>query len=317
MINRLILALFLTARAASADVPARMETAFQGWMQDVGAQTGVLTLWQGAQQVHDVAIGVAAEAPQPLASLSKAVTGLCAATLVMDGRWTMQTTSAEVLGFGATSASVAELLTHSSGLGPDQTQGLGLLGLFRSEVAAQTLSQRALNRNEQAGTTGQYAYNNENFAILGAMIAAETGQSYDAYCRDAVLVPAGVTTAAPFAPLAGLLSFGGWEMSVQDYARVMHWGFGPDGIVGRDPGLWPQAQMGGGASYGVGIVQRAFRGSHNFWHFGLLCFPARANAGSYAVSWMQDWRAVAAFDGCVSWEQLFALDAALSGAVFP
>ena len=74
--------------------------------------------------------------------------------------------------------------------------------------------------------------------------------------------------------------------------------------------------MGGGAFYGVGMIQRAFQGGHNFWHFGLLCFPNRANAGSYAVSYRQDWRIVAAFDGCVSFEHLFALDAALSGAVF-
>ena len=74
--------------------------------------------------------------------------------------------------------------------------------------------------------------------------------------------------------------------------------------------------MGGGAFYGMGMTQREFRGSMNYWHFGALCFPGRLNAGSYAVSWMGDWTVVVAYDACADWDAMVRLDQALAGAVF-
>lgn len=302
---------------AQDDTAARIETAFRGWVAQVGAKNAVLSIWRAGDGVRDVGVGTDAQTAMPLASLGKAITGTCAATLVAQGAWQLDMPVSAVLPQHSSDITVAQLLTHSSGLGPDQTQGLGLLGLFDDPGADVTLAGRALGRTAQDGTPGTYAYNNENYAILGAMIAAHTGQSVVDYCRDAVLVPAGVTTAAPHGPITGTLSFGGWEMSAADYARFHWWAFGPDGIIGGDLGAWPVTDMGGGAQYGVGTVQRAFRGKDNFWHFGLLCFPERINGGSYVVNYMHDWRAVVAFDACVSWDQLFALDGALAAAVFP
>ena len=132
-----------------------------------------------------------------------------------------------------------------------------------------------------------------------------------------MLRPAGVTSAAPVARLSVLLSAGGWQVSVQDYARFVHWGYGGEGMIGRAPQNWPEQAMGGGASYGVGMVQRAFRGSTNFWHFGQLCFPQRVEAGSYVVQWEQDWLAVVAFDRCLDWDAMFELDHILTRGVFP
>ncbi|MEP5730768.1 MAG: serine hydrolase domain-containing protein [Sulfitobacter sp.] len=316
MIRSALFGLALLATPAVADVSDRVGAAFRDWVSAVDVSQGALTLWRGNRLVQDVAIGIDPNAARPLASLSKAVTGVCVATMVKSGLWSLSTTSAQVLGYGAEGITISALLTHSSGLGPDSTQGLGLLGLFKRDSADASLSARALGRTLQTDMQGAYQYNNENYAVLGAMITARTGENYDTYCRRAVLDPAGVTTAKAYPPLRGLLSFGGWEMSVQDYARFMNWAYGPDGIIGGDIAAWPAADLGGGAYYGVGMIQRAFRGSHNFWHFGLLCFPGRANAGSYTVSWMQDWRAVVAFERCLDWDQLSALDAALSGAVF-
>jgi hypothetical protein len=105
-------------------------------------------------------------------------------------------------------------------------------------------------------------------------------------------------------------------MSVQDYARLMHWAYGPQGMIGKAPQDWPQAQMGGGAFYGVGMTQRRFRGAMNYWHFGGLCFPKRLNIGSYAVRWMADWSVVVAYDRCVDWDAMTRLDNVLARAVF-
>lgn len=320
MLKWLTVALMLAAlpiRAETPDTAARIEAAYRAWVAEVGADRATLSIWRGDTPVRDIGINTDPQTPMPLASLGKAITGICAISLILSRDWQLDTTISDVLKDQQSEITVSQLLTHTSGLGPDGTQGLGMLLLFNSPSADQVLSARALGRAVQEGTPRTYAYNNENYAILGAMIAAQTGQSVEKFCTAAVLVPARVRTARPHDPISGMLSFGGWEMSVADYARFMHWAYGPAGIVGRDVEDWPSVGLGGGARYGVGMVNRPFRDSQNFWHFGLLCFPARANAGSYAVSFAQDWRVVAAFDGCVTWDQQVALDAALAGAVFP
>lgn len=316
MLRILILAIAFSASAARADVPERLAEAFRGWAADAGAKSAVLTVFRKGVHHSDVALGMDAETPVELASVGKSVTAVCAVQLIKTGVWTADTTSQEVLGEGPPGLTVADFMTHSAGLGPDETQRPMQRWLDRKKDRAGVATSHAFGRAQQTSKKGSYFYNNENYAILGAMIATETGQPYDHYCKNAVLTPAGATTARLSPRTGSMASWGGWQMSVQDYARFMHWAYGPQGYVGSDPEAWPQVNMGGGALYGVGMVQREFRGSMNYWHFGLLCFPGRLNAGSFAVRWMEEWSVVAAFDQCTDWDTLFALDNALARAVF-
>lgn len=316
MIRAFIFAIILAAQAAQADVPARLETAFRAWAEDVAADAAVLTIWRKGEHSSDVALGMEPGQPVELASLSKAITALCTAHLMQAGVWVPETTSKAVLGYGPDAITVAALMTHSAGLGPDQTQALMPLWLDTPEDRAALAAKTALQRSLQTGETGSFSYNNENYAVLGAMIAAQTGQTYAAYCEKAVLSPAGVTTAQLSSRSGGMASWGGWQMSAQDYARLMHWGYGPQGMIGKAPQDWPQAQMGGGTFYGVGMTQRRFRGAMNYWHFGALCFPKRLNIGSYAVRWMAGWSVVVAYDRCVDWDAMTRLDNVLARAVF-
>ena len=316
MIRNLALIACLMAPAADADVAVKLEAAFRGWVAEVGAERATMTIWRSGVEQGNAAVGMEPDTPVELASLSKAVTGLCAAHLIQTGVWTKQTTSREVLGKGPADLTVEALLTHSAGIGPDQTQVLMALWLDTEEDRAVLATETALKRKEQTATKGSYAYNNENYAVLGAMISAQMGTPHHRYCANAVLIPAGVTTAQPSARTGGMASWGGWTMSVQDYARLMYWAYGPGGMIGRAPDRWPQADMGGGAYYGVGMTQREFRGAMNYWHFGLLCFGDKLQAGSYAVSWMGDWSVVVAYDRCTDWEDMVALDSVLAQAVF-
>ena len=307
---------FIPCAVSAQSVPDRLEVAFRTWLAEAGATRAVMSIWRGGVPQRDVGIGMDAAEPVELASLSKAVTALCAAHLVETGVWSKKTSVREVLGRGPDRLTLEALLTHASGVGPDETQ-LAMQGwLDTEEDRATAVAKTALQRKQQDGTPGQFAYNNENYGILGAMIAAETGRDYVDFCAGAVLVPAGVTTASPSPRTGAMAAWGGWEMSAHDYARLMHWAYGPGGKIGRAPDRWPAADMGGGAFYGMGMTQRAFRGAMNYWHFGSLCFPGRLEAGSYAVSWMGDWSVVVAYDACVDWEAMFRLDGALAGAVF-
>lgn len=316
MIRAVILALILVAGSARADVAVRMEQALRGWAAAQEVERAVMTVWRAGVPVRDVEIAMDIRVPVELASLSKAITGLCAAGLMRSRVWTGQTQSRDVLGYGPPGITVAALMTHSAGIGPDETQGRMGDWLDTGEDVSDTVARRALTREAQSGTPGRYLYNNENYAILGAMISAQMGVTHRTYCTNTVLVPAGVRTADPSPRTGAFAAWGGWQMPVADYARLMNWAYGKGGMIGRAPDRWPQAEIGGGAFYGVGMTQREFRGSTNFWHFGALCIPGRLALGSYAVSWLQDWSAVVAYEGCLDGAGMVALDAALAGAVF-
>ena len=74
--------------------------------------------------------------------------------------------------------------------------------------------------------------------------------------------------------------------------------------------------MENGLNYGLGMQFHPFRGGHKFWHFGLLCFPRRLEAGTFAVTYKGDWTLVAAYDRCVDRDAMFALDQTLAAVVF-
>ena len=251
-----------------------------------------------------------------MASLGKAITAVCVAQIIRDGIWTARTTSFEVLGYGAPNITVGQLLTHSSGLGPDETQVLMTIWFGVKDDLSEVATKHALLREEQKATQGRYAYNNENYAVLGEMITQQTGQSYAEYCKTRVLDPAGAPSAQPSPKTASYLPFGGWQMSVQEYAAFMWYGFGPDGVVGHQRSRWPRAAVQAPTEYGMGMFQRIVGTTPNFWHFGALCFADRLDVGSFAVIWQGKASALATYDACVDWDAMLALDAALVDAVF-
>lgn len=320
MIRTLVVVWCLMAQALAAqqsDIEIRIERAFDAWLLEVDAQNGVLIAQKDGQTPLTVARGWTADEPVGLASLSKSITALCTAALIREGALTADTTSLAVLGYGAEGITVADLLTHSSGLGPDETQTFMYLWLDTAKSAAGLVSKRALTRDAQTQTQGGYHYNNENYAILGQMIASVTGQSYRAACTERVIEPAGATSATASKRTGSTLPWGGWEMSVDDYARILAWGYGVDGIAGNSPQDWPTTALSDQVDYGLGMFQRSAEQGTSFWHFGSWCFPFRFKTGAYAVSWYNGWRIVAAYDVCLEEPQMGALDRALGQAVFP
>lgn len=300
---------------AAGDTPARIEAAFRDWVAQHDVGQAALAVGKGGKPATSLGIGIAADAPVELASLSKAITGVCVFTLLQDGIWTAKTTSAEVLGQGPKGITVAQLLTHTSGIGPDGTQSImpGWLGNKRD--TAQDVATLALRREQQSGSVGRFFYNNENYAILGVMLEAELG-NYEAGCRTRVLAPAGGAADTPSKITHGFLPWGGWRMPVADYAAFLdHW-FGLNGPLGQTPTLAPHESVGNGVFYGMGMFHRPKISGFNFWHFGAWCIPGKLMTGSFTVSWEGKWRAVAYYDRCLDWDAMVALDAALVKAVY-
>ena len=302
----------LALPAAAQDVHTRLQTAFDGWLEAQGT-TGALAT---AVQTGGTWTIEGGGAPRELASVAKSITATCALTLVGEGVLQWSDRVSDRLGKGP-NVTVAQLVTHASGLVRDSTQAAMPLWLDRPVAAAGHNASAVLDIVEERGATQgasyQYAYNNENYALLALMIEAATGTTFEAACWPRLNLDNAVAISArtgAFAP------WGGMTASPEGYMHFLLRHFGPGAAVAQDPFELPQISMGGGAHYGLGMVFRRFGDGHNFWHFGSLCFDSRLNAGSFAVIWEGKVSAVAFYDACVDWDAMFALDAALAGAVY-
>ncbi|MEQ3709386.1 MAG: serine hydrolase [Tateyamaria sp.] len=301
----------LAAASQDADRVEAMRAAYAEWLErNQTTGTGALA-FQGADTY---AIGDAT-APIELASVSKSITALCAAALRDSGDLDMSVSVRDVLGRGP-DVSVASLVTHTSGITEDVTQKLMPEWL-------DTDDQRGFDVLEAmsapSGVSGQYVYNNVNYALLGLVIETSVPDSYEDTCKRLVLDPVGVT-GMPSPRAGGFLSWGGWTMSPLDYARLhAHW-YGQGTATGRNPFDYPHVQLfENGPYYGLGTMFRPNHtgdGTFNFWHFGALCFPGRMSVGSYAVTFGGKWTAIMGYDACVDFDTMLALDTQIGRAAY-
>lgn len=309
-----ILAVLLLALPARAeDVHGAVQEAFDHWLSQ-GALSGQLgTGMRRADGAWDVQVHGAA-ARGELASVSKSITAVCVHHLVQDGRLFWSDRLPDILG-DAPDVSIAALITHSSGLTPDATQDAMPRWLDKAPDGAGHFSAQVLEAVNARGivdtANGAFFYNNENYALLGLVIKAVSGQPYFEYCKAALDLPEGI---APSPRSGGMQPWGGLVAEPAAYLAFLTAHYGPDSVIGRDPMALPHVEMAPGVYYGMGTVFRAFRGGYNFWHFGALCFPRRMDAGSFAVIWHGRVAALALWDGCVNWDAMAQLDGALAVA---
>ncbi len=309
---------------AVAQDPVRLgnfQTAYQGWLDRHGISGSAVFVYRGTFQGN-----VGPATPREMASVGKSITALCAAALADAGRLGFDENVRQVLGDGP-DVTVANLVTHTSGLVDDITQPLMPEWLDTDGHRARDVLDFV---QEPTGEVGDFVYNNVNYALLGLVIEAKTEQPVEDTCRDAVLIPAGAHGRAS-ARSGAFLSWGGWSMTPQDFAKVHGYWFGagkqssvpakeqtrPN--TGIDPLAYPHVALGNGFFYGLGTFFRANHtgdGTFNFWHFGALCFPERLNVGSYAVTWGGDWTVVATYDACVDDATMLGLDQVMGQAAY-
>ncbi|SHH82392.1 serine hydrolase domain-containing protein [Marivita hallyeonensis] len=297
------------ACGATAQTANGVADAVQGWLTERDA-SGVVAMQSPDGAIQTIDLGLPTARPVELASLSKAITAVCVADLVADRklRWA-DPVSLFVPGFDE--MTVGDLVTHESGVIEDATQRHMSAWLGDPRHRADAIVTKMRTRKAPQGPQDVHVYSNDNFALLALVIENVTQDTYEAACRARVLDTAGVA-AAPSPVSGAFLSWGGWSMTADDYLRFhAHWFDTSDPT--RDE---PMADLGGGAVYERGMLARSMRGGSNYWHFGALCFPERLNVGSYVVGFFNGWRVVVAYDACVEWEAMVALDAAIVQAIF-
>jgi len=306
LIRRLVFSSLLLVPAAQAGDPrlAQVDAIFGAWLDDHQAQ-GVAAVFDGGALLGHAEHGISKDAAIEIASLSKAITALCAHRLVAEGRLSWSDDVADHLGQGP-SVTLAELVTHTGGLTPDSTQYGMPVWLDDPKLRGQDVLGLIAVRDGYRGPRGAFSYNNENYALLGLAIQVASDAPYFETCHDLVLEPAGAK--GWLAPRSGAFaSWGGWAMPVAEFGRAMaHW-FGPGADLARDPFAAPVFNISGTLHYGLGTYVRPSGEGYNFWHFGGLCFPKRFETASFWVTSDQGWSLVLAYDRCLSNEAVLAL----------
>ncbi len=306
---RLILIL-LCASAGPLMAQDRSEqviAAFENWMTQQGVTEGSIAVIEGNSPVLTKGYGRDADAAVTLASLSKALTGACVAVLQQEGVFDLDTPISDLLDVPEGSGSLPDFLSQTSGFQDDQTQGKPW-HLEADRTPRHMLATELALATDRGDTS--FRYDNGNFAVLGAVIDAVAQEDYATDCKSLVMEPLGITTAALDPVWGPLAAWGGWSMSVGDYARFVKEWFGSERNIGRDPLAWPHANLGGGAHYVMGSFFRELQGRNLFWHAGLLCWNTEGD-GSYFASYGGDIVVVVSYAECMPNDGLAALDQAL------
>jgi D-alanyl-D-alanine carboxypeptidase len=133
-----------------------------------------------------------------LASLGKVFTAVAVLQLVQAGRVTLGDTVGTFLPdypvAAVRGATVEQLLTHRSGIGRAAEDWIAdRIDRGLDSLVAHTTAEPLF----APGTSMRYS--NEGFLILGKIIEAASGQGYEAYLREHVFTPAGMTRTGLFA----------------------------------------------------------------------------------------------------------------------
>ena len=302
------------ATSSTAQDTDAVRSAFLDWLDATRAQ-GVLTVKRNGRPWVTVEAGWDAQEPVELASLSKAITGICAAEMVRLGRMRWSDAFDDTVGRGP-DITLAELVSQSGGIRKDSSQRVMRRTFDKPwSDAAEQILEVVEARKRFRGATGVHHYNNENYVLAGLMIEAAAGRAYEDVCADLAISPTGAQ--ADLSPRSGAFAaWGGWRMSVEDYATWHSYWFAEGRATETEPTRFPHAASEGSEiQYGLGTYFRTLEPGNTFWHFGALCFPGRVNAGSYAASVFGTWTVVAAYDACIDWDAMFALDQAVIGAL--
>jgi len=288
------------AQAGTGKVAQALDATFREWMRQHDVDTGSLAAMKDGVIVKSFGYGgLRPGQPARVASLSKAITAVCIARLVDDGRLSFTTPLATVLAntfrrFGNPvdprfkTVTIEQLLMHRAGFAREPRPGPrahDIAGMYYKALATPLASDPGR----------EMSYSNIGYLTLGVVVEAVTGSDYERYCRGAALAP--MKAAASIDPqLRDRAPNGGWRVSAADYAKFLQV-FEPDaGVLGPVSRKWLESRNERPA-YGLGIYLRRTANGFVFSHAGKS--NADEGSGSYALKFDNGWTAVVTFEGDV------------------
>jgi len=304
-----------------------MNQALVQWMEKHRVKNATLTVFDAGGVSSTKKNGNDSGEVFALASLSKSITGACIAHLVANSDLRFQSTMQDVFGenlialglkdseFG--NLSISDLLTQTAGIAPDSTQKAMPKWMNKAPKLHKSVSATALGRKREPALEGKFNYNNENYAILGAVIEEQTNQSYYEYCANSILAPKGVTTAKGSGKYGAYAAWGGWEMNHADFVKFVLGTFGAKTRVGSAPLDFPHTEFVPNVYYGMGTFVRATETGNNFWHHGLICIGRKHQDGSFFAFWRGRLGVLVSYDKCLNQDAMIELDIVLGRASSP
>jgi CubicO group peptidase (beta-lactamase class C family) len=325
----IVLALASPAWAQDPAAIEDVEQVFVRWMKQHGVKRGTLAVAHGDRLVLAKGYGgLTAESRVLIASLSKAITGVCTATLIQQGKLRLDSPLGELLERGAKrsreprdprlrAVTVGQLLTHRAGFSrsaSDPATGSNLSNLLGRRAVSQTTMDDLVpgvlraKLEHEPGTT--YVYTNAAHLLLGVVIEAVTQERYEDYCGTTVLRPRGIQGATLHPRWRVLGSFGGWSLSGAEYLAFLR-AFAPTAtVVSSDIREWMLTASGkettasGSSFYSLLLVRPGSAGGHDFFHAGSWGYRLSAKSPSGPINDSMGTRAMSAAFGA-SWFAYF------------
>jgi CubicO group peptidase (beta-lactamase class C family) len=206
--NKLALMLLAIASPAFAAPPANFDARVESVRQAAGVPGMAIAIVENGHTVLAKGYGerrlgsgtkVDADTLFLIGSTTKAITTAALATLVDSGKLGWDDRVVDRLpGFQmydpwvTREMTVRDLLVHRSGLG----LGAGdLLYIPRGSLSRAEVVRRLRYLKPSGSFRDRYAYDNILYIVMGQLIEAVSGQSWEDYVREHVLVPAGMTRA--------------------------------------------------------------------------------------------------------------------------
>jgi CubicO group peptidase (beta-lactamase class C family) len=259
--------------------------------------TGSLATMKNVVVVKSFGYGnLQASQPVQIASLSKAVTAVCIAHLIDEGKLSFTAPLGMVLAqtfkklgepvdarFKA--ITIEQLLKHRSGLPREPVR----VGDPPRDMAG-TFSKVLLTHLETEPGT-KMSYSNIGYLTLGIVTVAVTGNNYESYCKRVALEPLKVSGSID-PQLEWRAPNGGWRISAVDYAKFVQ-AFDHHSVVLERRSLeWLESQK-ENPDYGLGTFLRHTPKGINYWHDGSVA--TQIGGGSYFVKAYNGWTVVVLF----------------------
>jgi len=297
-----------TAQMPLPDTPEAFGMVLKSWAARHQVNQTFIVVRHNGRVVYRSAVGGAdPTAAVHLASLSKAITGACIATLIRDGKLSFDTPMSLALAkFIANHGrpgdqrfarvTVAQLLTHRAGFGTkkmDPGSGPELVAYLKTNSARARPNPAflawALNQNLVSEPGTKFIYSNTGYLALGAVIEEATGKRYAPYCREAVLAPLGV--AGELDPNWRVMwSYGGWRMTADDYLTFLDLFDAEDRKLGANVKSWmleppyKTAEVENESWYGLGTFVRKSGNGVSVRHFGSWAYNTMGKDGPLKTS---------------------------------
>jgi CubicO group peptidase (beta-lactamase class C family) len=283
-----------SAASARPSLVAPFDDAMRAWMSKHGVTRGSVAVMYEGRLVLAKGYGVrGANERIPLWSLSKAVTAVCVAALVTDNKLRFDDPIGPLLApvFKKYSApadarvqriTVEQLINHRAGyshgvggnfFAPDMESVLYRHGVRDASVSLLMPAILKLDLVREPGSG--YEYSNVDYLLLGQIIEAVTGESYQRACGERVLARAGVKRPALDKTWGALLhSAAGWSLSGPEYLGFVRLlrpnaqnvvGANTERLLRSTEGKWFEERA---VAYTLGVNVRQMPDMANLFHGG-------------------------------------------------